>query len=209
MGAQNVIADSLSRQHQVLGSEWTLTQDVINSLLTWWPATVLLNELPPPGLLFSSRRSDVGGHRCISADVGGAPGIRLPSLRPDVSGAQQAARLQGNFHHLDGPLLAAESVVPGAPESGCGSSGTPSTSEMFSDNCISIACTRTSPCFDFMLGDYSTLRPHSRSLTAGSSLSSRFIVASPRSGCTSTACSAIGPGAIVRGIPSLPLLLLR
>ena len=40
MGAQNVIADFLSSQHQVLGSEWTLAQDVVNSLLTQWPATV-------------------------------------------------------------------------------------------------------------------------------------------------------------------------
>ena len=40
MGAQNVIADSLSHQHQVLVSKWMLAQDVVTSLLTRWPATV-------------------------------------------------------------------------------------------------------------------------------------------------------------------------
>ena len=40
MGKKNVIADSLSRTHQVIGSEWTLHQDVVNDLLQRWPATV-------------------------------------------------------------------------------------------------------------------------------------------------------------------------
>ena len=35
-----MIADSLSHQHQVLGSEWTLAQDIVISLLTRWLATV-------------------------------------------------------------------------------------------------------------------------------------------------------------------------
>ena len=39
--------------------------------------------------------------------------------------------------------------------------------ESFSNSRISIACTRTSPCFAFMRGNYSTLRPHSRSFKPG------------------------------------------
>ena len=40
VGAQNVIADSLSRRHQVLGLEWTLAQEVVDDLVARWMATV-------------------------------------------------------------------------------------------------------------------------------------------------------------------------
>ena len=133
MGSQNVIADSLSHQHQVMEPEWTLAQDIVNSLLTLWPATVDLFttsiKLSPAGILRTTRRSDVGRHRRLSADVGRATGIRLSSFHPDTSGVEQAARLQGDLYHLDHPILAAERVVLRSPESGCGSSGAPSTSE--------------------------------------------------------------------------------
>ena len=39
-GAKNVVADSLSRHHQVLGSEWTLAQEVEDNLRRLWPVTV-------------------------------------------------------------------------------------------------------------------------------------------------------------------------
>ena len=37
---QNVVADSLSRRRQVLGSEWTLAQEVVNELVVRWPPTI-------------------------------------------------------------------------------------------------------------------------------------------------------------------------
>ena len=40
IGAKNVVADSLSCRHQVLGSEWTLAQEVVNNLQVMWPVTV-------------------------------------------------------------------------------------------------------------------------------------------------------------------------
>ena len=40
MGAKNVSADSLSRLDQVIGSEWTLAQDVVFDLVRRWPATI-------------------------------------------------------------------------------------------------------------------------------------------------------------------------
>ena len=40
LGAANVLADSLSRPNQVLGSEWTLHQEVVDSLLRKWSANV-------------------------------------------------------------------------------------------------------------------------------------------------------------------------
>ena len=35
-----MIADSLSRKGQIIGSEWTLCQDVVDKLLRTWPANV-------------------------------------------------------------------------------------------------------------------------------------------------------------------------
>ena len=54
MGTRNVVADSLSRRQQVLGSEWTLAQDVVPEPLASWPVTVDLfatSELSPSGIL--------------------------------------------------------------------------------------------------------------------------------------------------------------
>ena len=40
LGKNNVLADSLSRQNQIIGSEWTLAQEVVDRLLRIWPATI-------------------------------------------------------------------------------------------------------------------------------------------------------------------------
>ena len=40
VGTQNVVTDSLSHCHQVLGSERTLAQEVVDELVARWPATV-------------------------------------------------------------------------------------------------------------------------------------------------------------------------
>ena len=39
-GKKNVLADTLSRSRQVLGAEWTLHQEVVQSLVQKWPANV-------------------------------------------------------------------------------------------------------------------------------------------------------------------------
>ena len=39
-GCRNVLADSLSRPHQILGSEWTLHADVFRDLSRLWPVMV-------------------------------------------------------------------------------------------------------------------------------------------------------------------------
>ena len=41
-GRLNVLADSLSRQSQVIGSEWTLCSEAFSQLLRQWPATINL-----------------------------------------------------------------------------------------------------------------------------------------------------------------------
>ena len=39
-GRNNVLADSLSRHNQVIGSEWTLAQDIVSEITKLWPATI-------------------------------------------------------------------------------------------------------------------------------------------------------------------------
>ena len=40
MRARNVVADSLSCRHLMLGSEWTVAQEVVNNLQAMWPVKV-------------------------------------------------------------------------------------------------------------------------------------------------------------------------
>ena len=40
MGSSNVTADILSRPNQVIGSEWTLHQEVVDHLVHKWPAVI-------------------------------------------------------------------------------------------------------------------------------------------------------------------------
>ena len=44
MGSSNVTADALSRPNQVIGSEWTLHQEVVDQLVHKWPAMIDLFE---------------------------------------------------------------------------------------------------------------------------------------------------------------------
>ena len=46
LGKQNVVADSLSRANQVIGSEWTLHQDVFDQLRKKWPVMIDLFATP-------------------------------------------------------------------------------------------------------------------------------------------------------------------
>ena len=40
MGERNIVADVLSRTNKVLGSEWTINQEVVDNILKIWPANV-------------------------------------------------------------------------------------------------------------------------------------------------------------------------
>ena len=42
MGARNVVSDFISRRNQIIGSEWTLVQEVVDELIATWPATINL-----------------------------------------------------------------------------------------------------------------------------------------------------------------------
>ena len=132
MGSQNVVTDSLSRHHQVLGSEWTLSQDVVDYLLTFWPATVdlftmALNYHLP--VYFSPLDDPIAaGTDAILQQWDRLQAFAFPPFT-DLKSTEQTPLLQGDPFHLASPLLPTERVVPRAPESGCGSSSDPSTSE--------------------------------------------------------------------------------
>ena len=40
MGKHNVLADAFSRPNQILGSEWTLKQEVFRDLCRRWPVSI-------------------------------------------------------------------------------------------------------------------------------------------------------------------------
>ena len=52
MGTHNVVADTLSQPNEVIGSEWTLAQEVVDQLVHRWPvnidlfATALNHRMP-------------------------------------------------------------------------------------------------------------------------------------------------------------------
>ena len=157
-----MIADSLSRQTPGLGvrveSSPRRGQLSPGSVAGHSQPVRHHSDVPLARLLFSSRSP---------ADVGQAPGVCFPSLHPDPAGNQQVTSLPADLHHLDHSFLATESGFRNSRawlwllQCPC------HFGEIFSDNRISIACTRTSPCFDFMSGNYSMLHPQFRSFLQG------------------------------------------
>ena len=84
MGLSNVTADALSRPNQVIRSEWTLHQEVVDQLVHRWPAMIDLFDLldrEASSLLLSSLRSTGGRDGCPSPALGRPSSIRLSSDR--------------------------------------------------------------------------------------------------------------------------------
>ena len=83
-GRLNVLADTLSRRSQALGSEWTLCFPAFKDLLLLWPGDYRplrhIVEPSPSRLLLADGRSAVGGHGCDDAALGWSSGLCLPSL---------------------------------------------------------------------------------------------------------------------------------
>ena len=61
-GKMNVLADSLSRRNQVIGSEWTLCEVAFRQLLRLWPAIIDLPQSQVAGLLLSDGGPLVAGY---------------------------------------------------------------------------------------------------------------------------------------------------
>ena len=108
-----LLADSLSRPHQILGSEWTL-HAVFRDLSHLWPVIVDLFATSANHLFclfLSLPGSSVGGDRCISPVVGRSSGLRIPSLVHHSPGPGEAARFSGDLSDVGSSVLASEAVV--------------------------------------------------------------------------------------------------
>ena len=107
-----MLADSLSRKLQVLGSEWTLCSEAFHQLLRCWPVTIdHFAESPSSGVLFTHGRSSVSGHGCHAPVVGRPPGLCLPSLRLDPSGSGQGPAIPGSGAHAGSSILGSTPLV--------------------------------------------------------------------------------------------------
>ena len=117
MGRNNVIADSLSRPNQILGSEWTLKAEVFQDLQKRWPVSIdlfatSLNHQCCPFFFFSVPRSERSGH-----------GYSAPELISHTGSSEEAPVVIWSPPDHHSSLLATETVVSGPSGSGGGRSG--------------------------------------------------------------------------------------
>ena len=108
-GHLNVLADSLSRRSQVLGSEWTLCPQAFAEILRRWP--------------------DVCGHRCDVTVLGRSTGVCLSPVRTPSSGVSKGSGVQESGADVGGPVLASTPVVPGPSRASAGGSPFPAKKE--------------------------------------------------------------------------------
>ena len=126
-GKLNVLADSLGRDSQVLGSEWTLCQEVCRELFHRWSANIDLfchiNEPPSASLLLPGGGAPGTGHRRDDPVLGRPPGVCLPFIRLHSECSGQGPPVSESGGHSSSSLLASETVVPGYPGTSGGYSG--------------------------------------------------------------------------------------
>ena len=83
----------------------------------------------PPGVLFSSVRSDVCRHRCDVTILGRSPGVCLSPVQPHSSGPSEGSGVPKPGAHVGGSVLASTPVVPGPSGASVGNSSLPSQTE--------------------------------------------------------------------------------
>ena len=116
MGSSNVTADALSRPNQVIGSEWTLHQEVVDQLVHKWPAVIdlfatsLTARLP----VYFSPASDprAAGTDALLSILGRSPSLRLSSDRHHKESASQTEVLEELRVDSHSSVLASEGLVP-------------------------------------------------------------------------------------------------
>ena len=113
-GSLNTRADLLSRPKLVIGSEWTLHQEVVQDLLHQWPAiidlfaTSLTARLP---VFFAPAWEPKAAGVCIPPALGQPSGICLPSHSHHKESSSQTESLSQLRSHPDRPLLASKGMV--------------------------------------------------------------------------------------------------
>ena len=115
MGSFNVTADALSRPNQVIGSEWTLHQEVVDQLVHRWPAvidlfaTALTARLP----VYFSPASDprAAGTDALLQPWGRSPSVRLSSDRHHKESSSQTEVIKELRVDSHSSVLASEGLV--------------------------------------------------------------------------------------------------
>ena len=115
MGSRNMVTDSLSRRSQVIRSEWTLVQEVVDKLIEKWPATIDLFATSVSYHLsvyfYSPQQSDVSRVGCVPSVVGRDASVRLPSICSHSRGFEQAAPVQRDSSNIDRFSVATENLL--------------------------------------------------------------------------------------------------
>ena len=125
-GSQNVLADALSRPHQLPHSEWSLHWDVFQSLRRLWPVQIdffATSDNHRCSIYFSPLHDpESAGTDAFLQSWDGLQAYAFPpvSLIPRVSG--QAPCVLGDGAHSSGSTLGSASVVRGSPPAVAGPS---------------------------------------------------------------------------------------
>ena len=109
MGSRNVVADSLSRQDQVIGSEWTQVQEVVDELEKKWLAMVdlfatsLSYRLP---VYFSSLNDPMAAGTdsflCLGMVFRRTPSLRSPSYTTSSTSCGHPGDVSDSGHRRSG-----------------------------------------------------------------------------------------------------------
>ena len=117
MGSSNVTADALSRPNQVIWSEWTLHQEVVDQLVHKWPAVIRsicnLPDREAPSVLLTGLRSSGSGNGCSSPALGRSPSLCLSSDRHHKESSSQTEVFEELRVDSHRSVLASEGMVPG------------------------------------------------------------------------------------------------
>ena len=114
-GSNNVLADALSRPHQLPHSEWSLNMTVFQSLRRLWPVQdrliCNLRKSSLFDLLLTIPGSNVSRHGRVSPVLGRAPGLRVPSGGHHSACSREAPGLHGDGAHPSGSTLGPAPLV--------------------------------------------------------------------------------------------------
>ena len=115
-GSNNVLADALSRPHQLPHSEWSLNMTVFVFKKALAGPNQLICHLRKSSLfdlLLTIPRSDVSRHRRVSPVLERAPSLRVPSGGHHSACSSKAPGLLGDGAHPSGSALGPASLVLG------------------------------------------------------------------------------------------------
>ena len=115
-GSNNVLADALSRPHQLPHSEWSLNLTVFKSLSRLWLVQIdlfAISENHRCSIYFSPFRDPMSAarHGRVSPVLGRSPGLRVPSDGHHSACSREAPGLHGDGAHPSGSALGPAPLV--------------------------------------------------------------------------------------------------